>query len=235
MSLLALTIAACDSSSPTEPAPPSPAGNIVFANPQALAPYQATITQIIEDNYRLAGTRLSIAGVRVTVTADAARTIPGFGLGGYAQGPNDIEIVVDPAFGSLETSIAQYLPHIVAHELHHAARFRGLGFARTLLDHMVLEGMADHFAVDLLGILPPPWSEALSESQITEMLQRARPELDSSAFSFQAWFFGSGADIPAWTGYSLGFHLVSEYRTRNPGSDAASLVHTPSDAFRPPS
>jgi len=231
--VLVIAAPGCDSSSPTEVAPtPSPA-TVVFSDPAALADHQATITSLILDTYSLATAAIPVGVVRVVVSVDAPRSIPGWGLGGYALGPNEIEIVVDPEFIGLAQILPARLPHIVAHELHHAVRWRSPGPYRTLLEALVSEGLADHFGVELLSGQVPPWSRAFPEGGTEGYLDRAREDFDNAAFDFEAWFFGVGTDLPRWTGYTLGFRLVRDYLEANPGLSAAQLVDVSAQALRP--
>ena len=92
--------------------------------------------------------------------------------------------------------------------------------------------MADHFAVEVLGADIPPWSQALAPNEIDRYLMQATREFDDPTFDFGVWFLGT-RDLPRWTGYSLGFHLVDVYLANHPGSSAASLVHEPAESFRP--
>jgi uncharacterized protein YjaZ len=131
----------------------------------------------------------------------------------------------------LEIALADRLPHIVAHELHHVARVRGLNPATTLFEALISEGLADHFGLELLGGPLPPWSNALTPDEIEHFLRLAEPEFDDLN-DYDRWFFGFAPGIPRWTGYTLGFYLVGEYIARS-GQSAAELVHTPADRFRP--
>ena len=97
---------------------------------------------------------------------------------------------------------------------------------------MISEGLADHFAIELLDAPVPPWSRAFPESSTERYLDQATPLWDSSSFDRSAWFFGTGS-LPRWTGYTLGYRLVERYQSANPGQSAADLVHTSADVFRP--
>jgi uncharacterized protein YjaZ len=97
---------------------------------------------------------------------------------------------------------------------------------------MVSEGLADHFSIELLGVPVPPWCLAFSDADNAVWLDAARPLFDSS-YTHSTWFFGTSITPPRWTGYTLGYRLVQDYKNRNPGATAAALVSTPANAFRP--
>ena len=82
---------------------------------------------------------------------------------------------------------------------------------------------------------PPPWTVALTQAQLADMGERASGEYDYPRYDHRAWFFGSdGTGIPRWTGYSLGFALVSEYLECHPDASASALATVPSAILRPP-
>lgn len=196
--------------------------------------HHAAIRQLIDHALNDVRTVLpELDPVRVTVAADAARSIPGYGMGGFAHGGERIEIVVHPGFPGLGQRLSARLPGIVAHEAHHIVRARGPGYGSTLFESMISEGLADHFSVELLGVPVPPWSMAFSAEDVPVYEARARPLFDSTSFDFEAWFFGVGSDLPAWVGYTLGYRYVAAYQSANPEESAARLVRTPADAFRP--
>ena len=127
--LVALMVAtACDSSSPTEPTPVAVTSTIVFQDAGALSDHQGTITTLLEETLAQARPVLAVDPLTVTVFADASRAIPGWGIGGYTTSPMTVEIVVDPAYSGLARVLPQRLPHIAAHEFHHAVRGRGPGW-----------------------------------------------------------------------------------------------------------
>jgi uncharacterized protein YjaZ len=98
---------------------------------------------------------------------------------------------------------------------------------------MVSEGLADHFSIELLGVPVPPWSDALTPTQATDMLALARPEFDAASYDHARWFFGSTAQVPRWAGYTLGYDFVTDYQAAHGGARAIDLVDTPASAFRP--
>lgn len=231
---VAMLALGCDSKSPTAPPPPTggPQGlNIVFAGGAgALAPREAIIREHLERAFSDAAAAIPVAGVTLSVSTDPARIISGWGVGGRTLSSTLVEIGIDPALP--DSTLALRLPAIAAHELHHVARFRGPGYGNTLLEAMVSEGLADHFALERHSQPPPPWTMALSADQYSTWLARARLEFDSPGYNHAAWFFGS-LQTPRWTGYTLGYRFVDDYKSRHGGASAASLVNTPAEQFRP--
>ena len=88
----------CGSDSPSNPTAPeteASAATVVFAGSASLDPYRSRIDALLQDAARRAGQRISVGAITFTVSDDGGRSIPGWGIGGYTFGPNEIEIVVD--------------------------------------------------------------------------------------------------------------------------------------------
>src|SRR5262249_35144689 len=156
---------------------------------------------------------LPITGVTITVRPDPKATIPRYGVGGRTPNAHAVNIALDPKFADWERVLTNHLPQTLAHELHHSARWRGPGYGSTLFEAMISEGLADRFAVELLGIPVTPWSNAFPREQTPRFLALAQPEFDAKPYGpddHALWFFGSDASIPKWTGYTLGFRLVED-------------------------
>lgn len=213
---------------------PAETNRVVIADPSdRLGSLTGTIRTVVEQARDRAAGALSLDGVTITVTPDPAQAIGGWGVGGFTPNGSTVNLYVDPAYPSLATVLDARLSQMVAHELHHAKRFRGPGYGSTLLEACVSEGLADRFAIELLGTDVPPWSTTLTGADLEAWLTRASAEFNRSNYGHSAWFFGTSQDIPRWTGYAIGYHLVTEYQRQHPGSTAQSLVNTPAAAFRP--
>ena len=216
---------------------PSLAGpnSVVVADPNGALgaqaePARALALQAIQQ----AAAAMPVSGVSVTLIPDAERTIGGWGLGGRTFGPTAVEIYIDPGLPDLARRLTERMPALVMHELHHAMRWRGPGYGRTLLEAMVSEGLADRFAVEVLGAPLAPWSDAFPHEQTDTYLDLARPEFDDSGYSHERWFFEAGLpQLPRWTGYTLGWRLVEAYQAAHPGRSAAALVDASAELFRP--
>jgi uncharacterized protein YjaZ len=131
---------------------------------------------------------------------------------------------------SVDAALRMWLPATLAHELHHSRRIqRGPGYGATLGEALVSEGLADAFVHEAFPSTPSqPWDHALSESQLEATWLRAKSELWSpySVKEHQRWFFGVGGDVPRWAGYSLGYWLVSQYRTAHGDIQPSTLVRS---------
>lgn len=238
LSLVAAASIACGGGGGGAPGGPSgpPAGQnaIVIADPGgALSSQETTIRDLVQTTLDRVNGVWPLTGVTITIDPDATRAIAGYGIGGFAPDGATVDISIDTSFPDWEGLLAARLPAIVAHELHHVRRWRGPGYGGTLLQAMVSEGLADHFAVELLGAPVPPWSDAFPRDQTAPLLELARPQFDSTSYDHAYWFFGPNPPLPRWTGYTLGFRIVEDYLAAHPGATAGGLVDTPADAFRP--
>jgi uncharacterized protein YjaZ len=119
--------------------------------------------------------------------------------------------------------------------MHHVMRFRTAGFDSNLLGAMVTEGLADQFAIEVAGIDPPIWATALDPEELTIWSERARAQWLDSPYNHDAWFFGTGGEIPRWAGYSIGFELTRVYLLANPDRRPSQLYGFAPSAFVPAS
>jgi hypothetical protein len=175
---------------------------------------------------------LPVRDVRIIVVDNAAGAIPEIGLGGYTPSGSEVRLFVDPARADLADVIRRELLPLLAHELHHAMRWRAVGYGTTLREAAVSEGLADHFALEVSGSPPPPWTHALDDAALARWVPRVA-EAGSGFYNHSLWFFGTTDTIPRWTGYAVGFELVRRYQAKAPGRSAASLVGEPAAQFVP--
>lgn len=147
----------------------------------------------------------------------------GWGIGGYAPAPGQIQITIDPARFAAEIFI-----RTLVHEFHHLIRWDGPGYGKSLGEALVSEGLAGHFVRQVLGGPTDPW-DAVNPSD--GLARRAAQEWSRRDYDHAEWFFGSGK-IRRWSGYGLGHRLIAEHLARHPEANAVTLAHTPADSFR---
>ena len=184
----------------------------------------------LQAGFARADALLPLGDVDVVVKASGF-VIPEKGHGGYAPEPGVVYVSLDPDNPALRVNENNSPERMIAHELHHAARWDGPGYGASLGAALVSEGLAGHFARAAYGGPPEPW-EALPEAEWRPCLARAAALWDSRDYDHAEWFFGSGA-LPRWLGYSIGYRAVDRYLSAHPGDSAASLAHSDHPAFRP--
>lgn len=232
MLISALLVAGCDSGPPTQAGQPAENVIVVDDTSGAIRDREPAIRSVLIATLARVRKALPVSGVTITVIPDPSGTIPGYGVGGYTPSAYGVKIYIDPSFSD-NAVLRDHVALTLAHELHHAVRWRGPGYGRTLLEALITEGLADRFAIDVLGVPAPPWSDAFPREQTAHFLDLARAEFASPTYDHDRWFFGAAGSLPRWTGYTLGFRLVEAYQDRHPGATPARLVDTPASLFLP--
>lgn len=158
----------------------------------------------------------------------SADVIAGTGVNGSTDSSGLVQIMIDThqSRSALKTTLRVWLLQALSHEIDHSVRFEaGPGFGLPLLDQLITEGLASAFDVEVQPTLRLPWAHALSARQERELWNRARPLLQQTDL-YNKWFYGAGR-VPHWTGFQIGYHIVSDYISTHPGTTAASLVDKP--------
>lgn len=193
-----------------------------------LEPFRKDIEKYLELAIQKTREKLPMGNVDIVVYDDPANVIPGFCHGARTLDPYTVRISLDPKFPNFKNALKAELPRTISHELHHTVRWKFMG--KTLLDAMIFEGLASRFEQEVWGGKPPAWATALSKDKLLEMLDLARKEYNSTTYDYIGWFFGK-KKFSRWTGYSLGYFLVSEYIKKHPDETAAFLVSKPARIF----
>lgn len=197
-----------------------------------LTRYRALIEAEVERTLEAIREIVPISDLQISIIADPARVIPEIGIGGFTPSRSEVQIFGDPTLPDVEGILEGELLGILSHEIHHALRRRSVGYGSTLLQAAVSEGLADHFALEVGGGEPPPWSVALTPGELEVWL----PEVvarTSGSYDHSEWFFGTTPSIPRWTGYAVGFELVRRYIEEHPGARASGLIGEPASSFIP--
>ena len=192
---------------------------------------------------------MPIGNVSFGVFDAPERAIPEYGIFGQAHGHEGdepisrIEIALDPESPHRETAMREELRKTIRHESPHDLLYEALGVDNitTLLDKVILEGLATHYEIEGSDDEPPLYAKALTTEQIPVLLARAREEFASEdIIRRDEWLHGSDAmniprseeeKIPRWAGYALGYYLVDQYLKAHPGQKASTLYATPAEEF----
>ena len=99
------------------------------------------------------------------------------------------------------------------HEFSHAVRFQKTSSRkrRTLLDSLVLEGVAQCFEEDVTG-RARPWSKAITSEQARRIWMKIRGMLnkDSSDLRNRMFMKKDDKEFPLWSGYTIGYLIVKK-------------------------
>jgi hypothetical protein len=176
---------------------------------------------------------IPLDSVTINLAISSSNVLPSFGVGSRTVSDDNgirVEFYFDPKNPNFNIEL---IPNGLVHECHHASRLSMPNWHVTLLELIIMEGLADHFMVEVTKCEQPQWSKALSEDQIKQYLKKVKPILFEKHESwdeefnekvFIPWMFGRSGDtpIPAWTGYTLGWRIVENYIKEL----ASSLVFT---------
>ncbi|MBN8211153.1 hypothetical protein JI666_20755 [Bacillus sp. NTK071] len=136
-----------------------------------------------------------------------------------------------------EENVRSTIKSVVTHEYHHHWRISALGLkedGETLLDRMVLEGLAEHFVMVRLGDeYLGPYKDALSETQAKTIWESTyRKHINDKGTTTDIYMFGSDdMDVPFWGGYSIGFYLIKWFLNKNKDLSIKDLTLVPSNKF----
>lgn len=143
--------------------------------------------------------------------------IPEIGVGGYAPGPHNIYVSLDP---KRTDWAANSIILTIAHEAHHCMRWRDPGYGSRLGEEIVSEGLATLFEEEVSG-KPPIYAKVkITQREIAEA--KAHLKEKSGAADHRRWFFG-GDDIQRWFGYTWGYQLCKAY-SQATGKAASELI-----------
>ena len=133
----------------------------------------------------------------------------------------------------------RWLAYTITHEYVHLVRNllfpRGLAGGKlvymktqepeTLLDAMIVEGLADAFATQGYPDMSPPWTRALSPELENRLWPRVHRRLRvSDSVEIRRVLFGDNDRIPPWTGYTFGYRIATSYLENHPDVQPVNLV-----------
>lgn len=129
------------------------------------------------------------------------------GTMGQAPWQNTIKLYVDTNDFSFES-----LRETIAHEYNHAIFFQNIPSAqKTILDSVIMEGLAENFREVAVGGEPAEWSTALKNNEIVEALGKLKGSFDAYDYNIYNDLFYGGDRFQRWTGYSIGYQVVKSY------------------------
>jgi hypothetical protein len=215
---------------------PDPAMSLEERKAQTAKFDKTAFERIAREAWAKANAALPQASLRVCV--DLAREDDAFtrdsmdGIMAVTAGKGRILLKIHP-----DGDWAASLAYTLGHEMHHSywtqTQFDPAK-PFTLADYLVFEGRADYFARQLFDHRAP-WTKALDDAGHAAVWTNFSTKLDAvDQGTLTAAMFGSRqAGIPMWSGYSVGYKLVSERMARSPKLDLAAMTAAPAKEFMP--
>ena len=127
---------------------------------------------------------------------------------------------------SLADSVAHEINHIISY-YYHPDRYGKW----SLLDCMVNEGLAENFREEVIDKKSSPWAIALTKKEAFEVLKSINSLLDSQDSHIHQKILFGNAKYKRWTGYSIGYWLVKEFRRRHQELTWEEIMKTKSEDF----
>lgn len=156
---------------------------------------------------------------------------PSLVVSGAAPGPGRIDLTLDTEQPLPMPELVGQLRRTLAHEYHHALRWDGPGYGRSLGEALASEGLAQRFVHEVTTFPPEPWEVAVEDDAIPALARQALGAFDERGYSHADWFFGRSG-LPVWAGYTLGRAMIDRHLAMAPGETALSLAGAPASAFR---
>lgn len=109
------------------------------------------------------------------------------------------------------------LDETVAHEYNHILFYYYQGMKKyTILEHVIIEGLAENFREEIMGGGTAPWAVALREAEAKKIFLGIQTSLKSKNIKRRRNILFGNKKYKKWTGYSIGYWLVKEFRKKNP-------------------
>lgn len=119
-------------------------------------------------------------------------------------------------FVDVETYTLVSVKETTAHEYNHLTYYsRNRSSSYSLLEHMLMEGLAESFREDVVGGKQAPWATALTLKEAQRLYRTIREKLSSKSKKIRMGVLFGNKKYPRWMGYSIGYHLVREFRKKN--------------------
>ena len=185
-----------------------------------------TIEKYAEDACQV----LDISLINIIIWPNQNAVIPQTGEGGETLSQEVCFVYIDPTKSEdkLENIITAQIPGTVYHELNHIARWdalgKSVGFHTNLSQSIISEGLASVFQTEKWNKAKSPWTIYTQEEiiQLLHIYQNRNKTLDTN-YNHEEWFYGEG-NMPRWTGYKIGFYIISALRKKYPNMEWKDLV-----------
>ncbi|OGZ45532.1 MAG: hypothetical protein A3C84_04210 [Candidatus Ryanbacteria bacterium RIFCSPHIGHO2_02_FULL_48_12] len=178
----------------------------ILSNSKDIKPCEAELRSIAETATSAVKKLLPIKDVDVVFYDNPKGTIDEIGgIGGFSPNAHMIFISLNPRHLRFKDALKEELFSTLTHEFHHTIRWQTPAEEDTLLEAIIFEGLAGHFAMEVTDRKKPwPWSCALTREQRKEFLEKAEKIWLMPTYNNDEWFFGSTPTYSSVDGVYVG-------------------------------
>jgi uncharacterized protein YjaZ len=112
----------------------------------------------------------------------------------------------------------------ILHELAHCMQ-KYYSYKMKLSDHLIADGLAEHFQEKLLDGKRNLWTKAVSKNQAKIIFRKIKPLLSKRNLSVHKELFFGSKKYPCWTGYTIGYYLIDDYLKKHKSIDWKTLFN----------
>jgi len=149
------------------------------------------------------------------------------GVMGVAPYSCVLHLFLDPTRWTEEV-LENTVTHEINHTIYYYHHYDSFG-NYTVLDEMLIEGLAECFREQIIDPTPSPWASALARQQAGEALAKMSEEtlVSTDKKLIKGVLFGND-DYERWTGYSLGYWLAKNFIEQNKDLSWEEIMKTSS-------
>jgi len=174
-----------------------------------------------------ATTLLELSSIDVICIDDPSQVIPEIGVSGFTPNRHLVYLYVDSNVALDEKDIYATL----IHEFAHAKRYDGQGFGSTLFDSIIFEGLGVALEEETSGDNGTFLSNYLKNQDNKALLGQIASHFGDHEFNRFHWFIEESDDLLRWTGYRVGYYIVTEYMKKT-NKKASELLMEDFETFR---
>lgn len=187
----------------------------------------AAIKRAFERAQKSVSEALRLNEVDVVCIADKYRVIPETGMSGFTPNRHLVYLYVDAA----KTLDEDELYATLCHEFAHVKRYEASGYGETLLDSIIFEGLAVAFEEEMPSGQGTFFVNYMKSNNNAPLSEKIKKHFGDRQFSHFHWFIEESDELPRWTGYRVGYYLVTQYMEKT-GKKASELLVEDTAKFR---
>lgn len=132
--------------------------------------------------------------------------------------------------GYTDTSIAETIAHEYNHLIYY--RYKSDNTYR-LIDHLVMEGLAEVFREEVMEGEKSPWSVVFEKNEAFVEFKKLQDKLSSTNEDLHNAILFGGGEYSRWTGYSIGYWLIKDFRKKNSSVPWVEIMQKSAEFFVP--